>query len=150
MATTDITSSPANMHRFYEILDYELGKAAQCKTDVALIFIKIDHLDEVGQVYGRLTARRLLRKVERLIRLNIRGADRQFNYENDELMLILPNTPIDGANSMVPKLTRLIEDCPFASREGRRIQIKPRFSITSYAHDILAQGIGEKMAGNGA
>jgi len=150
MATKDITNIPANMHGFYDILDYELGKAAQCKTDVALIFIKIDHLDEVGQLYGRLTARRLLRKIERLIRSNIRYADRQFNYENDELMLILPNTPIAGANSMVPKLTRLIEGCPFASRDGMRINIKPRFSITSYAHDILSQGIGEKMAGNGS
>lgn len=150
MATNDIPPTLANMHHFHEILDYEFSRAARYKSDVALIFIKIDRLDEVGRLYGRLAARRLLRKVERLIRVNIRRADREFNYENDELMIILPNTPLGGANSMVPKLTQLIESCRFSGREGTQIALAPKFSIASYDHDTLAKRHAIRLVGNGS
>lgn len=140
----------ANKNRFYEILDHEFNRAARYKNDVALIFIKIGHLDEIARLYGRLTARRKLSTIERLIKSNIRSCDWQFTYENDELMLILPNTPISGANCMIPKLTRLIENSPFVRRKDAPIELRPEFSIASYSHDIEARIHEVRLAGNEA
>jgi diguanylate cyclase (GGDEF)-like protein len=149
--TPDYASyNSANVHRFYEILEYEFNRASRYRNDVALIFIKIGRLDEIGRHYGHLTARRLLRKIERLIGANIRRIDWHFHYESDELMIILPNTAINGAKSMVPKLTRLIESCPFSGKDGTRINLSPQFSITSYAHDLEAKGTENRLAGNGS
>ena len=138
----------ATKNRFFEVLDHEFNRAARYKNDVALIFIKISRLDEIGKLYGRLTARRQLRKIERLIRSNIRSSDWQFNYETDELMLILPNTPISGANCMIPKLTQLIESRPFIRREGDPIELSAEFSIASYAHDVQDRLHEIRLAGN--
>lgn len=138
------------MHHFYEVLEHEFNRATRYNNDVALVFIKIGRLAEIGQLYGNLAARRLLRKVERLIGANIRRIDWQFNYEKDELMIILPDTTTNGARCMVAKLTRLIESCPYTDRGGTRIDLSPQFSIASYAHFVEAGGDEIRLAGNDA
>ena len=149
MATKGKPLTTSNTSRFYEILEYEFNRAARCNSDVTLMFIKIDCLDEIARRHGHLTATRLLRKIERLICDNIRATDREFIHEIDELMLILPNTPLVGANHMVPKLKHLIESCPFANKEGLRINLTPRFSLASYIHEIQSKENAVKLAGNG-
>jgi diguanylate cyclase (GGDEF)-like protein len=143
-----VTGISADVNRFYEVLDYEFNRAARYKNDVALIFIKIGQLDKIGELFGHLAAKRLLRKIERLIGANIRRIDWHFHYETDELMIILPNTTINGAKSVVPKLARLIESCRFSDKEGTQIDLLPQFSIASYAHDIQSIGSADKLAGN--
>lgn len=135
---TDADSYPgsAGTSCFFEILDYEFDRAARYKNAVTLMFIKLGRLDEIGKDCGHMAAARLLREIERVIRDNIRRADRGFIYGKDEFMIILPNTPKDGARCMVPKLRRLIENHPLMNGNGDHIALAPQFGIASYPHDV--------------
>ena len=148
MAESNALPLSANTGDFFKILDYEFYRAVRYNNVVTLMFIKLCHLDEIAGNYGQLTAARLLRGIERLIRDNIRQSDREFIYGKDELMLILPNTPKDGAHCMVPKLQRLIEGYLLTNEREVAVTVRPKFGIASYPHDARPWNGRVGLAGN--
>jgi len=145
MAAKDAHLMLTNTNEFFEILDYEFHRAARYKNDLTLLFIKLSNLSEIAKNYGQLAATRVFSKIERLIRDNIRASDREFIYGNDELMIILPQTPKEGAHSMVPKLKHLIGRCFLTEGKESRVTITPKFGIASYPHDALTKDGVVKM-----
>jgi diguanylate cyclase (GGDEF)-like protein len=135
MPKNDALPVSFNTSQFYEILDYEFKRAERDKNAVTLMFIKLGQLEEIERNYGQLTAARVLKEIERLISGNIRRADRGFIYGNDEFMIILPNTPKNGASCMVPKLQRLIESHAITNESGEPVTLSPKFGIASFPHD---------------
>ena len=135
MADIDLFSSSPNASRFFEILEDEFERAVRIGTEVTLIFIKLGRLADIGKSYGQFTAERILREINRLIDDNIRIADRGFIYGKDEFMIILRDTPKDGAQNMVPKLKRIIENCNCIKDSDIPISLAPLFGIASYPTD---------------
>jgi diguanylate cyclase (GGDEF)-like protein len=148
MAGRDSQLMMTTSYDFFDMLDYEFKRAARYNNEVTLLFIKLSNLGEVSTRYGQLTASRVLSKIERLIRENIRSSDREFIYGSDEFMLILPQTPKEGANCMIPKLKRLMEHCYFISGDETHVTIIPKFGIASFPHDALTRDGVVKMADN--
>jgi diguanylate cyclase (GGDEF)-like protein len=131
---------------FFEILDYEFHRAMRYKNAITLMFIKLCHLDEIVRDYGQGTAESMITEIERLIRSNIRHTDRGFKYGKDEFMIILPNTPKDGARSMIPKLQHLIESYHYKNQRGASVQLTPKFGVASYMHNSESKGDISKLA----
>jgi len=130
---------------FFEILDYEFHRAMRYQNAITLMFIKLCHLDEIVREYGQVTAESMISEVERLIRSNIRHTDRGFMYGKDEFMIILPNTPKDGAHCMIPKLQRLIESYHCNNPSGAFVQLTPKFGIASYMHNSESKSGIDKL-----
>jgi len=123
---------PSTPNNFFEMLDYEFKRAIRYKNAVTLMFIKLCHLDEIVGNYGQSAAEHIMTEIERIIHLNIRNTDRQFMYGKDEFMIILPNTPKNSANSIIPKLQRVIEDYRYSNGRGTSLNLTPRFGLASY------------------
>ena len=135
MPSNDALPVSFNTSQFYEILDYEFKRAERYKNAVTLMFIKLEQLGEIERNHGQPTAARVLREIEGLICGNIRCADRWFIYGHDEFMIILPNTPKNGAHCMVPKLQQLIESHLFTNENGVPVTLSPKFGIASFPQD---------------
>ena len=133
---------------FFEILDYEFHRAMHYKNAITLMFIKICHLDEIVRAYGQVTAESMILEIESLIRSNIRHTDQGFMYGKDEFMIILPNTPKDGASCMIPKLQRLIESYRYNKQKEVSVQLTPKFGIASYMHNSEVKDGLAKLAGS--
>lgn len=131
MATNDVLPWQPNTGPFYAFLEHEFKRAARYGSDITLMFVEISQLDEISRKLGKLSAVHILREIVRLIRANLRAADREFIYGMNEFMIILPHTPKDSACHMVPKLTRLIESYPVWDRNGSRVFLEPRFGVAS-------------------
>jgi diguanylate cyclase (GGDEF)-like protein len=127
---------PSTPNSFFEMLDYEFRRAHRYKNAVTLMFIKLCHLEEIVSGYGHLTAERMISEIGRIIRSNIRDTDRGFMYGKDEFMIILPNTPKNGASRMIPKLKQLIEGYHYPNESVININLSPKFGIASYPHQI--------------
>jgi len=134
MVETASLSISSRTSTFYEILDYEFQRAVRYKNAITLMFIKLCRLDEIDRHCSQQRAEQTISEIERLIRSNIRNTDRGFIYGKDELMIILPNTPKDGAYSMIPKLQRVIEGYCLTNEKGASVTLKPKFGIASYRH----------------
>ena len=119
---------------FHEVLNHELQKASSCRNAVTLMFIKFLHLDQVGTNYGTLTAASLLRDIKRHICESIRRDDHGLICGSDELIIILPNTPKEGANRIALKLQRLVESFTFTNGKGAQVTLTPKVGIASYSY----------------
>lgn len=136
----------SNTKNFYEMLDYEFSRASRYRYDVTLLFIKLCNLSEINDLYGQLTSTLILSKIENLIKENIRSSDHEFIYGNDELMIIVPQTPKDKAEFLMLKLKRLLENFCFSSDKNACITIEPKFGVASYPYDALTSDGVVKLA----
>ncbi len=100
------------------------------------MFIKLGHLDAIGRLFGDSAAAEVFREVDRIVRNNIRYADREFIHGEDELMIILPHTSKERAGCMISKLQRLLENYQSAHDSEGCVKLMPMFGIASYPHDV--------------
>ena len=140
--------SQSSARDFFETLDYEFSRASRYRYDVTLLFIKLCNLNEISTLYGNLTATLILSKIEGLIKNNIRSCDHEFIYGNDELMIIVPQTPKDKAEIMMLKLKRLMEDFCFSNDKDPCITVSPKFGVASYPYDSLTRDGVVQLADN--
>lgn len=148
MSARDAQLTLSNTNEFFEMLDYEFSRASRYKNDVTLLFVKLGNINKIATDYGQLTAARILSKIERLIRDNIRSSDREFIYGNDEFMIIFPQTSKEGGDRIIPKLRELIERCSFTNGDELSVKIAPQFGIASYPHDALTKDGVVKLVNN--
>ena len=128
------TSSTVNC--FHETLEYEFRRAARYGTELTLMFIKLGRLDAIGRLFGDSAAADVFWEVDRIIRNNIRFADRKFVHGEDELMIILPHTSKERACCMISKLKQVLENYQFTHGNEGRMKLVPMFGIASYPHDV--------------
>ena len=126
----------SSMNCFHETLEYEFRRAARYGTELTLMFIKLGRLDAIGRLFGDSVAADVFREADRIIRNNIRYADRKFIHGEDELMIILPHTSKERASCMISKLKRVLENYQFANGGEERVKLVPMFGIASYPHDV--------------
>lgn len=131
----DQTSGLFGLSQFHDLFDYELSRSGRYDTDFSLINIKIGNFDDLNRVYGHFTASCLVTEIGKIIRQNIRSVDRGFHYGIDEFMVLLPNTPRSGAETMAAKLEGRIRSFSFLSVKGDSVEVAPLVGIASFPGD---------------
>ena len=76
---------------------------------LALIMVDIDHFKAYNDVYGHQAGDDCLRRVAGLLRSAIqRPADMVARYGGEEFAIVLPNTNVEGAETIAEKIQILI------------------------------------------
>jgi diguanylate cyclase (GGDEF)-like protein len=66
----------------------------------------VDHFKQYNDQLGHSAGDRVLRSLTDALRCQLRAADRLYRYGGDELLLLLPETDLEGAHSLA---TRMVE-----------------------------------------
>lgn len=74
-----------------------------------LLMCDIDHFKKVNDTYGHLFGDRVIRAVAQVLKENVKGRDTAVRYGGEEFIVLLPDTPLDGARALGEKLRRTIE-----------------------------------------
>lgn len=123
------------LSQFEDLFDYELSRSGRYDTDFSLIHVRIANFTELNRVYGHFTASCLVTEIGKVIRQNIRSVDRGFHYGVDEYMVLLPNTPRSGAETMAAKLEARIRSFSFFSVKGDSVEVEPSIGIAAFPGD---------------
>lgn len=75
----------------------------------SLLMIDIDHFKAINDNYGHTLGDAVIRNVADMIRKYIRGGDAAVRYGGEEFLIILPDTPIDGAVTVAETIRSQIE-----------------------------------------
>lgn len=97
-----------------EYLDGEIQRCSRYSTELSLMLISISESDQGGGVATPLDRRRLGTVVDRFIAGCIRGTDRSFPYNVNQLAVVLPNTNAGGAQVLAKKIFQ-----SFAGQSGQ-------------------------------
>ncbi len=130
-AITDGLTGLYNHRYFYERLTQEVARAQRYALPLSLLMIDIDDFKHFNDRFGHPTGDLVLEEVGRILTTHLRrGIDFAARYGGEEFVVLLPNTPPDGAHVVGSRLVREL-----TKRDGG-VTVPP-------PHEVGALGVGE-------
>jgi diguanylate cyclase len=74
-----------------------------------LLMGDIDHFKKVNDTYGHLFGDKVIRVVAGVIKQNVKGRDTAARYGGEEFVVLLPATPLQGAEALAENIRSAIE-----------------------------------------
>ncbi len=91
------------------VFQTELRRARRSQLPMSLIVFDLDHFKAVNDRYGHLAGDAVLGAVGGRMNAVLRGSDLKCRYGGEEFMILLPDTPTQGAHRVAETLRREIE-----------------------------------------
>jgi len=78
-------------------LNAEVNRARATKKPLALLLVELHQYPEIQKELGQLIADKFIREASKICKFNCRTGDETYRYDEQTLLLLLPNTTINGA-----------------------------------------------------
>lgn len=97
IARLDALTGIGNRREFDECLESEVKAAVRARSPLGLLLIDVDHFKFYNDYYGHPAGDKCLREIANLLRRVIRRPrDRLARYGGEEMVVLLPGTPLEG------------------------------------------------------
>lgn len=113
MSVLDGLTGLYNRRQFEIGLEQEYNRTKRHPSDFSLAILDIDFFKKVNDTYGHQYGDYVLKTVAELMKQSFRKTDLLYRYGGEELIMIMPETNIEGAVIPVQRLRRLIEEFDF-------------------------------------
>jgi two-component system, cell cycle response regulator len=97
IAITDPLTDLFNRRHFMEMFPKEFVRAKRYKTNLSLCMLDIDHFKKINDTFGHVQGDEVLVQLSAILCEELRCCDFIARYGGEEFVLILPQTPIEGA-----------------------------------------------------
>ncbi len=101
-----------------EFLYNELLRSERTESELCFAMIDIDHFKKVNDVHGHMTGDRVLKSLSRLLQDRLRRTDIIGRYGGEEFAVILLNTGITNARTIMEKIRESFSQIRHVSTEG--------------------------------
>jgi diguanylate cyclase (GGDEF)-like protein len=91
-----------------ETLDRELQRAKRTGQPLSILMIDVDEFKGINDLYGHLCGDQVLAAIGRHFTQHLRATDVKSRYGGDEFIVILPETPLTGAEHVAASIGRAI------------------------------------------
>ena len=112
-----------------EVIDTELKRARRSQLPVSMIVFDLDHFQQVNAKFGNLCGDAVLAAIGRCMREVLRGSDLKCRFGGEEFLVLLPETPLQGARRVAETLRREIADRPIVWA-GQTLCVTASFGLT--------------------
>ena len=117
LSREDPVTGLANRRFFNEVLIQEWELARHSNEPLSIVFIDIDHFKAYNDSYGHLHGDDALVKVAEVFKRYLRrSADLAARYGGEEFILLLPNTPREGASQVAEKMLQAVDQLQIPHR----------------------------------
>lgn len=107
--TEDALTGIKNRRFFDKKLIMELRRSRREQTPLSIIMLDIDRFKTINDTYGHLTGDQVIRAVSDIIKNNLkRPLDEVARYGGEEFVVLLPNTPNEGALDIAEQIRETI------------------------------------------
>jgi diguanylate cyclase (GGDEF)-like protein len=123
-----------NRQHAIEVIDAELRRSRRSRLPLALLMFDLDHFKAVNDQYGHLCGDAVLAAVGQRMKAVLRGSDIKCRWGGEEFLVVLPDTPLAGAQRVAETVRRNLEDHPLRWRVGNievDIRITASFGVTA-------------------
>jgi diguanylate cyclase (GGDEF)-like protein len=119
-----------NRSHAIEVIDAELRRARRSQMRVSMILFDLEHFKEVHDRFGHLCGDAVLTAVGTLMREVLRGSDLKCRYGGEEFLVLLPETPLEGAKRVAETLRREISEIRLPWKDAT-VRITASFGVTA-------------------
>ena len=113
-----------------DVLATELRRASRSSAALSVIMFDIDHFKAINDRYGHLCGDAVLTAVGARMREVMRGSDLKCRYGGEEFLVMLPDTPLDGARRAAESLRRALADM-VVPWKGEPLRITASFGVAA-------------------
>ena len=119
LATRDALTGLFNRRYFFEALELELSRCRRHGRAFSLLFLDLDHFKHYNDAKGHPAGDGLLSGLAEVITKTSRNTTIAARYGGEEFILLVPETPKDGAHIFAERLRKSVEEHPFSGRESQ-------------------------------
>ena len=112
------------------VFQTELRRARRSQLPMSLIVFDLDHFKSVNDRFGHLAGDAVLGAVGGRMNSVLRGSDLKCRYGGEEFMILLPDTPTQGAHRVAETLRREIESYSVPWND-ETLRVTASFGITA-------------------
>ena len=113
MSVLDGLTGLYNRRQLEISLEQEFNRTKRHPSDFSLAILDIDFFKKVNDNYGHQYGDYVLKTVANLMKQSFRKTDLLYRYGGEELVMIMPETNIEGAVIPVQRLRRMVEEYDF-------------------------------------
>ncbi|MDW7585430.1 diguanylate cyclase [Acinetobacter baumannii] len=109
LSQQDALTQISNRRTFDEMFDFFYYRTNQEKRPLAVLFIDIDFFKNYNDFYGHQMGDKVISSIAAAIKNSIRHVDFVARYGGEEFVVLLPETPAQGAYSVAANIYKAIE-----------------------------------------
>ena len=106
LSAIDVLTGCLTRQHGMNLIGAELRRAQRSEQPVSLIFVDLDHFKQLNDRYGHLFGDAVLAAVGAAMKEALRGSDLRCRYGGEEFVVLLPETPLEGAKRVAESLRR--------------------------------------------
>ena len=123
LARTDFLTGALNSRSFHDVAQMEIDRSARYSHPFTIAFVDVDNFKTINDTYGHAMGDIVLRKIVTNIQQNLRKTDIIARVGGDEFAILLPETDMDTAPTVISNVQRKLLD------EMRKNELPVTFSI---------------------
>ncbi|MCK9388439.1 MAG: GGDEF domain-containing protein [Sulfuritalea sp.] len=102
----------------------------------SLLMTDIDFFKRVNDNYGHLFGDKVIRAVAQILKDNVKGKDTAARYGGEEFVILLPDTPLEGARHLAERIRTSVEKFRIKRTDKNEAvaNITVSLGVTSYRH----------------
>jgi diguanylate cyclase (GGDEF)-like protein/PAS domain S-box-containing protein len=148
LATTDELTGLYNRRFFIEQLEKELRLTLRYKKETSLILFDVDNFKNVNDTYGHDVGDDVLVFIAKAAGNSIRDVDCLARFGGEEFIILLPETPLNGALIVAERIRSFIEHAEFFLEEGKRLHFTISLGVTEIHEEEEGHSTVIKRADN--
>jgi len=121
LAVSDPLTSLPNRRGLEAVLAREVSRARRHKLPLSLALLDIDHFKRINDTHGHAAGDKALTHFAQMIRQRIRDVDVLGRFGGEEFLLVMPDTPLIGAEFGVNRLLGAMRNAPLELPDARLI-----------------------------
>lgn len=131
-AEHDALTGLYNRGEFMRIAERELEKASKMAAHTCVIMLDVDHFKKINDNYGHPTGDEVLQRLSTILKSNVRTNDVVARMGGEEFIILLSNTPPQGAVALAEKLRKALYSNPLMI-DDMAIPLSASFGVSGYA-----------------
>jgi diguanylate cyclase len=105
----------------------------------AIAMMDLDHFKAINDYYGHVAGDKVLVAFARHMTAGLRPYDKVFRYGGEEFLIVLPDTDLAAAETILERLRRELEAMPHEGNGKGTFHVTVSFGLTSMQPDILVE-----------
>jgi diguanylate cyclase (GGDEF)-like protein len=144
LTITDDLTKLYNYRYLMQYLETEVKRCLRYKKKVSLLFVDIDGFKRINDTFGHLVGSQALSELGHVLRRMLRETDVVGRYGGDEFVIVLPETPLNGAMVIAERLRKKVEDYEFVA-QNLSIRLTVSLGVANCPkHTLTAEGLIKK------
>lgn len=138
-ATRDPLTNLYNQRLFWELFEYEIGRAQRHGYKFSLLVIDLDNFKSVNDTYGHSFGDQFLQKLADVLHVALRNDDILARYGGDEFVAILPETDLEHATLVAKRVLEAVSAMALPAPDMTNVKGSASIGIAVYPDHATVQ-----------